>query len=103
MCQSCYNYINDEYTNEYNNEYINEYMYDDRFDHDSLPDLESPSDHDSLPDLEPPSDHDSLPDLEPPSDYEIPPLITYDNSDYVDIDILINRYWYEESPEDDTY
>lgn len=91
MCQSCCNNINDEYTNEYINEYMNEYMYDDRFD------------HDSLPDLEPPSDHDSLPDLEPPSDYEIPPLITYDNSDYVDIDILINRYWYEESPEDDTY
>jgi len=95
MCQSCYNNINDEYTNDYTNdytnEYMNEYMYDHRFDNDSLPDLISPS------------DNDSLPDLEPPSDDEMPSLISHDNSDYIDIDILINRYSHEECPEDDTY
>lgn len=82
MCQSCYN--------NYTDEYMNEYMYDDRFDHDSLPDLISPS------------DNDSLPDLEPPSDDEMPILIQIDNSDYINIDIL-NLYLNQEFPEDDTY
>lgn len=89
MCQSCYNNINDDYTNDY----TNEYMYDHRFDNESLPDLISPSD----------TDNDSLPDLEPPSDDEMPPLISHDNSDYININILRTWYQCEESPEDDTY